>query len=183
MLGPDTPGTFTTREPSKGWLGDQIEAFMHMQQLGADIVEAGLACMTGHRMTPDLAALCITTYWRRYAAIANYQESRGAAITIQVRAGRRLTAWRPESFFLLRAAATGRPVQPGRCARASPQTLRIFLLDLCVERRRRKFRLVLARCAGGLSWDGPPDGAAGPGGRGGEAAGDAARPPDARDHR
>merc|ERR1719240_2073908 len=34
-------------------------------------------------MTPDIAAMCITTYWRRYAAIANYQESRGAAITIQ----------------------------------------------------------------------------------------------------
>jgi len=27
--------------------------------------------------------MCIATYWRRYAAIASYQESRGAAITLQ----------------------------------------------------------------------------------------------------
>ena len=83
MLGPATPGTFTPRVPSKGWLGDRIEGFVHMQQLRADFVEAVIACVTGHRMTPELAALCIATYWRRYAAIANYQESRGAAITLQ----------------------------------------------------------------------------------------------------
>jgi hypothetical protein len=83
MLGPGTPGTFTPRVPSKGWLGDRIEGFVHMQQLRADFVEAVIACVTGHRMTPELAALCIATYWRRYAAIANYQESRGAAITLQ----------------------------------------------------------------------------------------------------
>lgn len=83
MNGPDTPGTFTPRAASKGWLGDQIEAFVHMQQLGVDFVEAAIACFTGHRMTPDLAALCISTYWRRYSAIASYQESRGAAITLQ----------------------------------------------------------------------------------------------------
>merc|ERR550514_1950188 len=34
-------------------------------------------------MTEDQAALCMQTYWRRYASIANYQENRGAAITIQ----------------------------------------------------------------------------------------------------
>ena len=56
---------------------------MHMQQLGADVVEAAMACVTGHRMTPDLAAMCLQTYWRRYTSIANYQESRGAAITVQ----------------------------------------------------------------------------------------------------
>jgi len=83
MMGPDTPGTFTPREPRKGWPGDNLAAFGHMQQLGADFLEAAMACLTGHRMTPDLAALCITTYWRRYSAIAQYQESRGAAITIQ----------------------------------------------------------------------------------------------------
>ena len=89
-MGPDTPGTFTPREERKGWPLDQFEAFFHMQQLGADLIDATIACVTGHRMTPDLAALCITTYWRRYAAIANYQESRGAAITIQARAAPRI---------------------------------------------------------------------------------------------
>ena len=87
MNGPDTPGTFTPRAESKGWPGDQIDAFMHMQQLGADIIDAAIACLGGHRMTPDLAALCITTYWRRYAAVAQFQENRGAAITIQASAG------------------------------------------------------------------------------------------------
>ena len=55
-----------------------------MMGLGSDFVEALVACISGHRMTPDLAALAITTYWRRFAAIAHYQEMRGAAITIQV---------------------------------------------------------------------------------------------------
>ena len=53
------------------------------EDLGADVVEAAMACVTGHRMTPDLAAMCLQTYWRRYTSIANYQESRGAAITVQ----------------------------------------------------------------------------------------------------
>jgi len=79
----DIPGTFTPRTPRKGWPGDQIDAFAHMQQLGADFIEAAMACLTGHRMTPDLAAMCIASYWRRYTAVANFQESRGAAITLQ----------------------------------------------------------------------------------------------------
>ena len=47
----DIPGTFTPRTPRKGWPGDQIDAFAHMQQLGADFIEAAMACLTGHRMT------------------------------------------------------------------------------------------------------------------------------------
>ena len=85
MMGEDTPGTFTPRGSKKGLCFDQLDAFMHMQQLGADMVDAAIACLGGHRMTPDLASLCIATYWRRYTAVANYQECRGAAITIQVR--------------------------------------------------------------------------------------------------
>ena len=78
-----TAGTFTPRTAKKGFVFDLMEGFMHMQQLGADVVEAAMACVTGHRMTPDLAAMCLQTYWRRYTSIANYQESRGAAITVQ----------------------------------------------------------------------------------------------------
>ena len=85
MMGEDTPGTFTPRTERKGFIMDQIEALQHMLALGSDLVDAVVACISGHRMTPDMAALCITTYWRRYAAIAQYQEARGAAITIQVR--------------------------------------------------------------------------------------------------
>lgn len=84
MNGPDTPGTFTPRGMDKGFIGNQIEAFAHMQALGLDIVDSLTACLQGHRMTEDLAALCIATYWRRYTAIAQYQENRGAAITLQV---------------------------------------------------------------------------------------------------
>lgn len=79
-----TPGTFTPRGEDKGWLGNQIEAFSHMQALGCDVFESAVAVISGHKMTPELAALCIATYWRRYACIASYQESRGAAITLQV---------------------------------------------------------------------------------------------------
>ena len=87
LLGlPDTPGTFTPRTIDKGLVVNQIEAFAHMQALGIDLVDSLTACVGGHRMTPDLAALCIETYWRRYASICEYQESRGAAITLQVRA-------------------------------------------------------------------------------------------------
>ena len=90
MLGPDTPGTFTPRTPAKGFLGDLLEGFVHMQALGEDVIEAFLACIRGHRMTEDLAARCIQTYQRRFMSVANFQENRGAAITIQVCA--RLTA-------------------------------------------------------------------------------------------
>jgi hypothetical protein len=84
MMGPDTPGTFTPRVPSKGYIGDMLEGFMHMQALGADVVEALMACLGGHRMTPDLAALCIGTYWRRYQSTVEYATQRGAAMTMQV---------------------------------------------------------------------------------------------------
>lgn len=85
---------------------------MHMQQLGADVIEAAIACLGGHRMTPDLAALCITTYWRRYSAIAQFQENRGAAITIQARARRApektpaCSGGATNPFFLPQPAAT-----------------------------------------------------------------------------
>ena len=106
MNGPDTPGTFTPREPRKGLCFDQIEAFLHMQQLGEDVVEAALACLTGHRMTPNLAAQCIATYWRRCAAIANYQESRGAAITP--------AAFQPQLLHGRRARSPRLPAAPPR---------------------------------------------------------------------
>lgn len=77
------PGTFTPRGEDKGWLGNQIDAFTHMNALGADVFESAIAAFSGHRMTPELAASCIATYWRRYTAICNFQESRGAAITVQ----------------------------------------------------------------------------------------------------
>ena len=81
------PGsTFTPRSnEDKGWLGNQLDAFAHMNSLGVDVFDAAVAAISGHKMTPELAALCIATYWRRYTAICNYQESRGAAITLQVR--------------------------------------------------------------------------------------------------
>ena len=102
MMGPETPGTFTPRTESKGFLVDQIEAFVHMQSLGQDIVEASIACLTGHRMTPELAALCIATYWRRYSCIANYQECRGAAITLQVRSPNPRPTPQPEGHAIFR---------------------------------------------------------------------------------
>lgn len=80
----EAPGTFTPRGEDKGWLGNQLDAFAHMNSLGVDVFEAAVAAISGHKMTPELAALCIATYWRRYTAICNYQESRGAAITLQV---------------------------------------------------------------------------------------------------
>ena len=83
MLRQDTPGTFTQRTPTKGFLGDLVGGFLHMQAHGEDVVAAFLACIRGHRMTEDLAALCIQTYQRRAMSIANFQETRGAAITIQ----------------------------------------------------------------------------------------------------
>jgi len=89
LNGPETPATFTPRGPRKGFIFDQLDAFQHMRELGADLVEAFVACISGHRMTPDLAALCIASYWRRYASIASFQESRGAAITLQAAARRR----------------------------------------------------------------------------------------------
>jgi len=82
-MGPDTPGTFTPRSGRKGCLFDQCEAIFHMQALDADFAEALIACISGHRMTHELAALCIQTYWRRWCARIQYLESRGAAITIQ----------------------------------------------------------------------------------------------------
>ena len=85
MNGPDTPGTFTPRTPSKGFVGDLCEGFVHMQALGADLLDAFIACIRGHRMTDDLAALCIQTYARRFMATVDFQENRGAAITIQAR--------------------------------------------------------------------------------------------------
>ena len=36
-------------------------------------------------MTDEQAALCVQAYWRRYLAVIYYQESRGAAITMQAR--------------------------------------------------------------------------------------------------
>jgi hypothetical protein len=86
--GPGTPATYTPREQSQGFILDQIFAFQHMRKLGADFMDAFVACISGNRMTPDLAALCIATYWRRYCCIAHLQESRGAAITLQASAGR-----------------------------------------------------------------------------------------------
>lgn len=91
--GPDTPTTFTPRGPSKGFIFDQLDAFQHMQDLGCDFLDALRACLTGKRMTPDLASKCIATYWRRYYSLANFQESRGAAITLQA-AMRRMRASR-----------------------------------------------------------------------------------------
>ena len=64
-----TAGTFTPRTEKKGFLFDLLEGFMHMQQLGADFVEAATACVQGKRMTDDLAAMCLQTYWRRYQSI------------------------------------------------------------------------------------------------------------------
>ena len=84
MMGPDTPATFTPRGGSKGLIFDQIEAFLHMQSIGADLVDAFVTCISGRRMTEDLAAQCIQTYWYRYQSLSDYQNSRGAAITIQV---------------------------------------------------------------------------------------------------
>lgn len=76
--------TFTPRgNEDKGWLGNQLDAFAHMNELGCDVFESAIAAISGHKMTPELAALCIATYWRRYTAICNFQESRGAAITLQ----------------------------------------------------------------------------------------------------
>jgi len=77
------PSTFTPRGESKGFIVDQVEAFGHMQAWGEDFFDAFTACISGHRMTPDLASRAIASYWRRYQALANYQESRGAAITLQ----------------------------------------------------------------------------------------------------
>ena len=34
-------------------------------------------------MTDEQAALCVQAYWRRYLSVINFQESRGAAITMQ----------------------------------------------------------------------------------------------------
>ena len=36
-------------------------------------------------MTEEQAALCVQAYWRRFLSVIYYQESRGAAITVQVR--------------------------------------------------------------------------------------------------
>ena len=93
--------TFTPRgNEDKGWLGNQLDAFAHMNELGCDVFESAIAAISGHKMTPELAALCIATYWRRYTAICNFQESRGAAITLQVRACSH--AW-PRTASLTRA--------------------------------------------------------------------------------
>ena len=85
---PDAPKTFTPRGESKGCFGDRMEAFQHMQALGASFVEAAMACIVGKRMTDDIASMCIATYWKRYSAVAQFQEARGAAITLQVRAAK-----------------------------------------------------------------------------------------------
>ena len=37
-------------------------------------------------MTDEQAALCVQAYWRRYLSVIYFQESRGAAITMQARA-------------------------------------------------------------------------------------------------
>ena len=93
-LSEEPPTTFTPRtQEDKGWLGNQLDAFAHMNALGVDVFEAAVAAISGHKMTPELAALCIATYWRRYQAICQYQESRGAIITLQVRT--RWHRWSP----------------------------------------------------------------------------------------
>ena len=43
-----------------------------------------VAAMSGNKMTDEQAALCVQAYWRRYLSVIYYQESRGAAITVQV---------------------------------------------------------------------------------------------------
>ena len=42
-----------------------------------------VAAMSGNKMTDEQAALCVQAYWRRYLSVIYYQESRGAAITVQ----------------------------------------------------------------------------------------------------
>ena len=99
------PSTFTPRGPSKGFMFDQLDAFQHMQALGADFVSALTACLSGKRMTQDLAAQCISTYWKRYAAVVALQESRGATITLQAAVRRMLASNEYRYQMSLRRAA------------------------------------------------------------------------------
>ena len=54
-----------------------------MRDAGAGWGAALMSMFKGHRMTEEQAANCIASSWRRYGALANFQENRGAAITIQ----------------------------------------------------------------------------------------------------
>ena len=80
----EEPLTFVPRGQSQGFILDQIEAFMNMQALGSPLIDALVACVSGQRMTPDISAQCIQSYWRRYSAVIQLQESRGAALLQQM---------------------------------------------------------------------------------------------------
>ena len=49
-----TAGTFTPRTAKKGFVFDLMEGFMHMQQLGADVVEAAMAVSYTHLTLPTI---------------------------------------------------------------------------------------------------------------------------------
>lgn len=54
-----------------------------MRKAGAGFGDALFAALRGNMMTEEQAALCVQAYWRRYLSVIYYQESRGAAITMQ----------------------------------------------------------------------------------------------------
>lgn len=76
--------SFTPRGKTRGGAADAAAVFSNMTTNGAGLFEAALSLMKGHKMTDEQAAVCVQTYWRRYQAIVENQEARGAAITIQV---------------------------------------------------------------------------------------------------
>jgi len=65
---------------------EQLDAFGNMRKAGAGWGDALFSMILGKKMTPEQAALCIQTRWRAYIALVQYQESRGAGITIQAAA-------------------------------------------------------------------------------------------------
>ena len=62
---------------------EQVAAFQDMTGAGAGVFDSMLAALRGHKMTEEQAALCVQAYWRRYLSLICFQESRGAAITVQ----------------------------------------------------------------------------------------------------
>ena len=62
---------------------EQVAAFQDMTGAGAGVFDSMLAALRGHKMTEEQAALCVQAYWRRYNSLIYFQESRGAAITVQ----------------------------------------------------------------------------------------------------
>ena len=150
------PGTFTPRTEDKGWLGNQIDAFTHMNALGADVMEAAMAAFAGHRMTPELAASCIATYWRRYTAIANFQESRGAAITLQANMLFQTCAALPERASrrspLARSQRDNSDASPAHAPHASDDTRAARSLRWPGGLQKIRLRQLLAACCLCCRW-------------------------------